>query len=358
MAHAAPSEPKPFLSFLLFLYLARLAATTRALHQISASGPSPPSAYPIKVSDLGLVPYNIPTTTTTTSDPEIRAAIQKMRHTLRHPKHCYSDILVAVEGWNQYDEFIQGSAILYEDEMQLPSGTWVWTTKDFKTGIETNTYIGCNTLKGTPVLIRQSPDEEGAEDGILEIRQGGAAAEMWLHEGQEEEDDKEVTFVNEVLPDLLLSTDRLWNCTIMIKDVWGLRLFPNISSAEAPSCTETVVLEANGKSYSPSFRKTYSVVRKVRIPPSRYARLGGFRIYSKATEEGEEMYWLRCDYATGHPLVLKQNVDGSTEQRGFELFSTRRTDLEKGQNLTLLADATLVRPLTEGFVTVTPEPQG
>jgi len=70
------------------------------------------------------------------------------------------------------------------------------------------------------------------------------------------------------------------------------------------------------------------------------------------------MYWLRCDYATGHPLVLKQNVDGSTEQRGFELFSTRRTDLEKGQNLTLLADATLVRPLTEGFVTVTPEPQG
>ena len=32
---------------------------------------------------------------------------------------------------------------------------------------------------------RQSPDEEGAEDGILEIRQGGAAAEMWLHEGQE-----------------------------------------------------------------------------------------------------------------------------------------------------------------------------
>ena len=82
------------------------------------------------------------------------AAIQKMRHTLRHPKHCYSDILVAVEGWNQYDEFIQGSAILYEDEMQLPSGTWVWTTKDFKTGIETNTYIGCNTLKGTPVLIR------------------------------------------------------------------------------------------------------------------------------------------------------------------------------------------------------------
>ncbi|CAE7206176.1 unnamed protein product [Symbiodinium sp. CCMP2456] len=40
---------------------------------------------------------------------------------------------------------------------------------------------------------------------------------MWLHEGQEEDDDKEVTFVNEVLPDLLLSTDRLWNCTILIK---------------------------------------------------------------------------------------------------------------------------------------------
>ncbi|CAE7745168.1 unnamed protein product [Symbiodinium sp. CCMP2592] len=319
MAHAAPSERKPFLTLLPWLCLARLAATTRSLHQISASGPSPPSAYPIKVSDLGLVPYNIPTTTTTTSDPEIRATIQKMRHALRHPKHCNSDILVAVEGWNQYDEFIQASAILYEDEMQLPSGAWVWTTKDFKTGTETNTYIGCNTLKGTPVLIRQSPDKEGAEDGILEIRQGGGAAEMWLHEGQEEDDDKEVTFVNEVLPDLLLSTDRLWNCTIMIKDVWGLRLFPNISSEEAPSCTQTVMLEVNGKSYSPSFRKAYPVVRKVRIPPSRYARLGGFRIYSKATEEGEEMYWLRCDYATGRPLVLKQNVDGSTEQRGFEL---------------------------------------
>ena len=27
--------------------------------------------------------------------------------------------------------------------------------------------------------------------------------------------------MNEVLPDLLLSTDRLWNCTIMIKDVCG-----------------------------------------------------------------------------------------------------------------------------------------
>ncbi|CAE7654374.1 unnamed protein product, partial [Symbiodinium necroappetens] len=101
---------------------------------------------------------------------------------------------------------------------------------------------------------------------------------------------------------------------------------------------------ANGKSYSSSYRKTYPVVRKVRIPPSRYARLGGFRIYSKATGEGEEMYWLRCDYATGHPLVLKQNADGSMEQRSFELFSTRRTDLEKGQNLTVLADATLVRP--------------
>ena len=52
MAQAAPSGWKQLLALLLWLHLARLAAATRAHHQISASGPSPPAAYHIKARML------------------------------------------------------------------------------------------------------------------------------------------------------------------------------------------------------------------------------------------------------------------------------------------------------------------
>ena len=46
-----------------------------------------------KVSDLGLVPYNIPTTTTTTSDPEIGGRAKEQLSFGWSCGFCFGDVL-------------------------------------------------------------------------------------------------------------------------------------------------------------------------------------------------------------------------------------------------------------------------
>ncbi|CAE7246915.1 unnamed protein product, partial [Symbiodinium natans] len=327
--------------------LPRWSAATRTSQRAPLSGPPPPSRYPIHVSDLGLVPYNIPTTSTTTLDP----AIREFNRVVRQPKYCRNDILVEVEGWNQFDEYIHQSSILEEEPLNGIAGAWVWTTENLRRGSKTKFFLGCNISSGRPVLMREAVGDSW-DFGIVEIPEGGAATQLWVHFGQDEEDQEQVEFVPQNL--FLMTSDVLRNGTIMLKDVYGLRKHPKLQTAPNTSCTRTVALEIRGSSFNPQKQVTYEVSKRLKIPAGRYSRLGGLRLYSVASSQGEEMYWLRCDHATGEPLLLKRNAGGPVEERHFE-FGSRRTDLQQGERLELLAEASLMRPLLTGYIMVSPQ---
>mmetsp|Transcript_23408 Transcript_23408/g.44052 ORF Transcript_23408/g.44052 Transcript_23408/m.44052 type:complete len:395 (-) Transcript_23408:177-1361(-) len=101
---------------------------------------------------------------------------------------------------------------------------------------------------------------------------------------------------------------------------------------------------------------------RINVAPEDYVKLGGYRVYNKYEwkfdkthpYKASSVYWLRCDYDTGYPILIKKEYNGGIEVRPFDAlhFWTRRTDIssQSQSRIHVHAGHRIVWPLIQGSV--------
>ncbi|CAE7488550.1 unnamed protein product [Symbiodinium pilosum] len=125
-------------------------------------------------------------------------------------------------------------------------------------------------------------------------------------------------------------------------------------------CQRTVTLELVGTMERNAQQQSVlkAVHTKVKVPPEYYTKLGGLRIFAKKAQgRVDKIYYLRCDFTNGQPLlIMRQGGDVEVRRFNFKWWRTSSVQESIGEHLDLLADPVSVPyPVVKGYVTVTPD---